>query len=77
MINIDYKTAIVGGLFVAGAVWFIKREVKAIAPDVVENVDPVNPDNIFNRAANSLFRTVTGSKKDIGTAIYDFTHKTK
>ncbi len=58
--------AVAAGLLVA---WYSKQAVTAAA----QAVNPVNPDNVINKAAQA----VTGNdnkKSSIGTKIYDWLH---
>lgn len=73
-------TWIIGGGVVLAAVAYVKLNggVAAVAGDMVDGafhaVSPMNPENVFNRAATSVYQGVTGSDDSIGGDIYDFLH---
>jgi len=73
-IELDSKGLITGAVITAGALWFLKREVQAIAPDAIKAIDPVNPDNVFNRGFKRVFQTVTGRPDDFGSWLYEKLH---
>lgn len=62
---------IVGGVAVLGAWWLKGRAVQAVK-DAGQAVNPVNPENIFNRGAQSLWDQFTDGQGSIGTDIYDW-----
>lgn len=64
---------IVGGVAVIGA-WYLKNKAVETVKDAGQAVNPVNPDNIFNRGAQSIWDQFTDGKGTIGTDIYDWIH---
>ena len=64
---------IVGGVAVLGA-WYLKNKAVETVKDAGQAVNPLNPDNIFNRGAQSIWDQFTDGKGTIGTDIYDWLH---
>lgn len=62
---------IVGGVVVVGAWWLKAKATKAVE-DVGQAVNPVNPENVFNRGAQSIWDQFTDGKGTIGTDIYEW-----
>ena len=65
--------AMVGAVVVSGVIaWAVIKKGKSIAEaagQVLDQINPVNPSNVVNRAANNVFQAVTGNQVDtIGTA---------
>lgn len=66
--------AAVAGLGLAYMIYRGAEKVVDVAGDAVQAINPMNNDNIINQGAESLYRSVTGSKGTIGGDIYDVTH---
>lgn len=58
--------AITAGVVVIGA-WYIKRKAGKAITEAGQAVNPVNRENIFNRAFNGVYGAVTGSEQPAGT----------
>lgn len=56
------------GLYLIGSV--LMKKAKEIAP----NLDPTDPNNVVNKAAESAYKSLTGSTGTLGGDIYDMTH---
>lgn len=50
------------------------RQARDSAGSVVDAVNPINPDNVFYRGANSVLQIFTGDQGTLGTKIYDWFH---
>jgi len=59
------------GLLVAA---YLAKKAADVVGDVVHNVNPLNPDNVINQAAEGAYQWATGSDGTIGGDIYDATH---
>jgi len=78
-VSVQTKEIIIAAVVGAGAVWALKnlvivpaaKAVADIAPEAAQAVNPVNNDNIFNRAFESLYQAVTGSDQSPGADLYD------
>jgi hypothetical protein len=72
MVNLGPNKYLILGAVVAGlgVAYMLKKGAGA----AVEALNPVNPNNIINQGAESLYRSMTGSKGTIGGDIYDATH---
>lgn len=72
-IKVDYKEIAVVALVGAGVVWLAKTTIKEVANKVSETlpdigdignaINPVNKDNIFNRAVQSVGETLSGDSE--------------
>jgi hypothetical protein len=67
----------IGAVFVILFVWWSKGKIVAGAKAVGEAVNPLNQENIFNKAANDLLQTATGTDNSIGTALQATVEKAK
>lgn len=61
--------------------WRVYQTAKGAAtalPDAIQGaaqaVNPANPDNVVNRAANAALQAATGTPDTVGTWIYNATH---
>jgi hypothetical protein len=69
-IKVDYKEIAVAALVGAGVVWLAKTTIKEVAdkvsetlPDIGNAINPVNKENIFNRAVQSVGETLSGDSE--------------
>lgn len=67
------ETLIVAGI--ALALIYMARKAADTAAEAANAINPLNNNNVFSQAANSLWQMSTGSKGTIGTDIYDYVHK--
>jgi len=51
--------------------WYLKKKAGEAVADVGQAVNPVNPENVFNRGFNALYGAVTDGKGTAGTDIAD------
>jgi hypothetical protein len=65
-INRNEIVILVVGVLVIGL--FLKKTLS----DAGQAINPVNPDNVFNRTFNSVYRAVTGSRNTLGEDIADW-----
>lgn len=70
--TLEFKVAL--AVVLVGAVAYMAYKGVKVGAKVVDAVNPFNPDNVINKAANDAYRAATGSKGNIGFAIYDLTH---
>lgn len=68
------KFVLIGaGIGLCVALYLAKRGADAVGKGL-DAINPTDPNNIINRAAESVYQTVTGSDGTIGGDIYDATH---
>lgn len=65
-VALDYKLVLALGVVIAAAV-YLKKNPNAL------NV--ASPDNIANRAAEGLYKNLTGSEQGPGADLYDYLHR--
>lgn len=59
-----------------GLLWYTKRQAEEAVESVGSAINPVNPDNIFNRGVNALGEAITGDEHwTLGGAIYEAVHE--
>jgi hypothetical protein len=67
-------SAVAAGV-IAWKVWGQGAKVADAVADVLDAVNPTNPDNVAAKAVNSVVQAVTGDKDaTLGTKIYDVLH---
>ena len=76
-INIGQILLIGLGLSVVLFLWWQKDKIIGAFGSGLSAINPVNPENIFNRAANNLLQTATGTDNSIGTALQATVEKAK
>jgi hypothetical protein len=59
------------GLLVA---LYLAKKTADVVGDVAESVNPFNPNNVINQAAEGAYQWATGSTGTIGGDFYDATH---
>lgn len=52
---------------------YLVNKVKKTLP-ALPNLDPTDPNNVVNQAAESAYKSATGSDANIGSDLYDVTH---
>lgn len=52
--------------------WYIKKKATQATATVIEAVNPLDQNNLANRAAESAFTAVTGNEQSPGVAAYDW-----
>lgn len=70
-IQVNWKTVAAVAVVGALVIWYTRKSVGEVAAAV----NPVSPDNIFNKAVTATGAAVTGQKDwTLGGALYDATH---
>jgi hypothetical protein len=70
----ENKYVLIGaGVALCVALYLAKRGADAVGAGL-NAINPVDPNNIINRGAESVYQTVTGSNGTIGGDFYDATH---
>mgnify|MGYP000277123285 CR=1 FL=1 len=62
------------GVVAVLGLWYLKNQTVEAAKEVGEAVNPINRDNIFNRAFNATYTAITGSEDSLGADIADWLH---
>jgi hypothetical protein len=63
--------AVAAGVLLLGS-WYVKRQAGEAVAAVGQAVNPVNPENVFNRGFNAVYGAVTDGKGTAGTDLYDW-----
>lgn len=66
-------TLIVAGVAVLG-LWYFKEKTVQTVKDAGQAVNPMNHDNIFNRAFNDIYAGGSDGEGTLGTDLYEFFH---
>jgi len=68
------KYVVIGaGIALCVSLYLAKRSADAVGKGL-DAINPVDPNNIINQAAESLYQTISGSSGTIGGDFYDATH---
>jgi len=71
----DIEVILLATLGIMVVVAIEKKNIRAAVGEAGQAVNPVNPENIFNRAVNNAGRSISGqSDWTLGGWIYDITH---
>jgi len=62
----------IGGIVVV--YWLWKGQLKHDTKAVAQAINPVNPDNVFNRAFEGSYQGIVGSDQPPGADLYDKSH---
>lgn len=74
-VKISIKEIVITSLFGATIFFLTKNSLAKVAPDIAEKIDPLNDNNIFNEWFEKAYKKITGSDQDLGSDLYDLTHK--
>lgn len=73
-VNIDSSTVIVGGIAIAGVIWYVnnKRRLEMQTQNALNLVNPLSPDNLAYQGVNELGELITGDEDfSYGSWVYD------
>jgi len=76
---LNSKVGVVGAITVAGLLvaYLVEKKAEKAVEAVGESINPINPDNVFNRGVNAVGASLTGNENfQLGSWIYTKIHGT-
>ena len=68
----DQKLLLTGAAIAALALWYLKKKTVETAKEAAQAINPTNPQNIINQGFTSVYQSIMGEGRSLGSDLYDW-----